>query len=75
MASKAQIDRIAARIEALAPRILVPEPPPEQWIVDGDAAYQLSHPDRVITVAELAARPGWRIEHMIVDPAPAGGAA
>jgi hypothetical protein len=74
MASKAQIDRIAARIEALMPRIVVPEPW-EQWIVDGDKAYQLNHPDQVITLAELAARPGRRIERVIVDPAYDGGAA
>jgi hypothetical protein len=74
MASKAQIDRIAARIEALAGRLNLSEPPPERWIVDGDRAYQRGDPDRVITVAELEARPVGRgpflsrIVRVIVDP-------
>ena len=72
MASRTQIARLRDRIEMLAPRVAVPEPPLEQWIVDGDKAYQLSHPDRVITVAELTARPTKRIERVIVYPAPDG---
>ena len=74
MATQAQIARLAQRIEALAPRIVVHEPW-EQWIVDGAKAYQLSDPDRAITVDELSARPGRRIVHVIVDPAPEGSAA
>jgi hypothetical protein len=74
MATQAQIARIAQRIEALVPRIVVPEPW-EQWIVDGDKAYQLIDPNRVITLAELAERPGRRIERVIVDPACDRGAA
>jgi hypothetical protein len=81
MASKAQIDRIAARIEALAGRLTLSEPPPERWIVDGHRAYQLDQPDQIITAAELEALPTGRtqfptrIVHVIVDPVPDGGAA
>ena len=58
----------AQRIEALVPRVVVPEPLWERWIVDGDRAYQLDEPDRVITAADLAARQANRIVRVIVDP-------
>ena len=74
MATQAQIARLAQRIEALAPSIVVSEPW-EQWIVDGDKAYQRSDPGRGITADELSARPGRRIVHVIVDPSPDRGAA
>ena len=74
MATQAQIARLAQRIEALAPSMVESEPW-ERWIVDGDKAYQMSDPHRVISVDELAARPGRRIVRVIVDPAPEGGAA
>jgi hypothetical protein len=75
MASRAQIDRLSLRIEALAVRVVpVDEPPPERWILDGDRAYELSNPNQVITVAEMGARPTkrtslpTRIVREIVDP-------
>jgi hypothetical protein len=58
MANKAQLDRIAARIEALAGRLNLSEPPPERWIVDGDRAYQRGDPDRVSDSSVLASNPG-----------------
>lgn len=77
MASRAQIDRLAQRIEELAARFVpADESPPERWIVDGDRAYELSNPEQVITVAEMEARPTkrtsfpTRIVRVIVDPAP-----
>ena len=58
MASRAQIDRLSQRIEALAARVVpVDEPPPERWVVDGDRAHELSNPEEIITVAEMEARP------------------
>jgi hypothetical protein len=74
MATQAQIARLAQRIEALAPTV-VESDPWERWIVDGDEAYQLSDPDRVITLDQLAARPGRRIVRVIVEPAPEGRSA
>jgi len=75
MASRAQIDRLSQRIEALAVLVVpIDEPPPERWIVHGDRAYELSNPDQVITVAEMEARPTkrtsvpTRIVREIVDP-------
>jgi hypothetical protein len=68
MVSRAQIERIAQRIEALAPRVVVSERPWERWLVDGDRAYQLDELDMVITAADLAARRGNRIVRVIIDP-------
>jgi hypothetical protein len=74
MASRAQIDKLAQRIEALAARRASGEAPPEAWVVDGDRAYQLHDPGQVITTAELQARPTGRtqfptrIVRVIVDP-------
>jgi hypothetical protein len=73
MATRAQIDRLAQRIEALATRN-VPFDPPEAWVVNGDQAYLRKNPDQVITVAELKARPTGRsqfptrIVRVVVDP-------
>jgi hypothetical protein len=59
MATRAQIDRLAQRIEVLATRFAppAPEPPPEWWSVEGDRAWQSHDPDHVITFADLKARP------------------
>ena len=60
VASRAQITRLAQRIEALATRSTPPghpEPPAEHWFVDGDKAWLRETPQQVITWAELEARP------------------
>jgi hypothetical protein len=79
MATRAQITRLAQRIDELAARFRpLDEPPPERWVVDGDRAYQLSNPNEVITVAELEARPTkrtsfpTRIVRVIIDPVASG---
>ena len=74
MASRAQIDKLMQRIEALAKRSSPTEPPPEAWVLDGDRAYQRDNPEQVITAAELQARPTGRtqfptrIVRVVVDP-------
>jgi hypothetical protein len=75
MASRTQIERLAQRIEALAPRAIATEPPFERWIVDGDKAYQLHDPEGVIPAAELAKCRTRKIVRVIVDPALGGCAA
>ena len=65
MASRAQITRLAQRIDALATHFAPPEPPAEQWFVEGDKAWrawQRETPQHVITLAELEVRPTARIE-------------
>ena len=75
MASRAQIDRLTQRIEALAARSIPTEPPPEAWVLDGDRAYRRDAPEQVISAAELQARPTGRtqfptrIVRVIVSPA------
>jgi hypothetical protein len=75
MATRAQIDRLTQRIEALAARRMPSETPPEAWVVDGDRAYRQSAPGQIITAAELGARPTDRAEfptrivRVIVDSA------
>lgn len=66
MATRMQIARLAERIDALAARFAPPEPPFERWVVEAGRAYQLENPEEVITYAELAVRPGRRIEHIMV---------
>ena len=63
MVSRAQITRLAQRIDALATRSTPPgpEPPAEHWFVDGDKAWLRDTPQQVITWAELEARPMARI--------------
>jgi hypothetical protein len=75
MATRAQIERLAQRIDGLAARFVASEPSPECWIVDGDRAYQPGNPTKVITVAELETRLTGRtrfptrIVRVIIDPA------
>jgi hypothetical protein len=67
MATKAQIDRLAQRIEALSGLTSTCfERQAETWIVEGDKAWPRDDPERVITYAELQARPAARIENRIV---------
>lgn len=79
MATRAQIDRLAQRIEALAARSAPSEPSPEAWIVNGDRAYRRDDPEHVISAAELQARPTrrtrfpTRIMRVVVDPVRAEG--
>ena len=64
MASRAQITRLAQRIDALATRSTPPgylEPTAEHWFVEGDKAWLRETPQQVITWAELEARPTARI--------------
>ena len=74
MATRAQIDRLTQRIEALAARSVPSEPPPEAWVLDGDRAYQRDAPEHVISAAELQARPTGRtqfptrIVRVVIDP-------
>jgi hypothetical protein len=60
MATRAQIERLAQRIDSLAVRLVALEPSPECWIVDGDRAYQPGNPAQVIGVAALETRPTGR---------------
>ena len=64
MATRQQIAKLTERIEQLATRYVPPEGPFENWGVEGNKAYELSNPERVITFAEmeadLRARPATR---------------
>ncbi len=66
MATKAQIDRLAQRIEALGGQTSTCFAPSEIWIVEGGKAWQRDDPERVITYAELQARPAARVVMRIV---------
>jgi hypothetical protein len=60
MASKQTIDRLSRSIEKLAHKVELRHgkfEPVEQWVLDGDRAYQPGKPDVVLTAAELEARP------------------
>jgi hypothetical protein len=64
VASRAQITRLAQRIDALATHFAPsdhPEPPAEHWFVESDKAWLGENPQHVITWAELEARPTARI--------------
>ena len=62
MVTRAQIDRLAQRIEALGGLTSTCFERRERWIVEGGKAWQPDDPERVITYAELQARPAARIE-------------
>lgn len=64
MASRAQLNRLAERIDALATHLAAPDHnklPAEWWHVEGDRAWQSENPQQVITFAELEARPTARM--------------
>ena len=69
MATRAQIERLALRIEAVATRVAPRQLPVEWWTVEGNRAWQTNDPERVIDFAELEARPTtgvWRVVSRLV---------
>ena len=54
MATRAQIERLALRIEKVARCAALQVLPPEFWVVKGDKAWLCDDPERVISSAELA---------------------
>jgi len=64
VASRAQITRLAQRIDELTTRFAAPgnpKSPVEHWLVEGDKAWLRETPQQVITWAELEARSTARI--------------
>jgi len=84
MASKSTIDRLSKSIDKLATKVEERHgtfEPCEQWVLDGEWAYQPHKPGVRITAAELEARPIprtrtgiGRIVNVIVRPRPRGSA-
>jgi hypothetical protein len=76
VASRAQITRLAERIEGLVARS-TPQGPFEHWNVEGNKAWQSANPQHAITFAELEARPttGIRIVSRYVHAENGGPAA